>query len=859
MSTTIKAGWLNDKDGDKFAPKTLISQVQTADGTSLENKIKADIDALKKETEPLIGTTAEITPSQVLEAITDGRPVAITHEESGLVFTSFTVVNEVAVIGSTLAVDGDATGILALIGIASWTLDTRMLATLDDIPDIPNVLPNPHPLLINGTEYDGSETVDVDIGLEPLIGTTENITPTQVAEAVARGRAVAITHSLPEFGSFVFNNFAASSALGMVFASFNGTNGDVPMVVYVVGSLTNNEWNSTIMLLAQPSDIPETLPNPNALTVNGTEYDGSSAVEVDTTPAEVKFALTDDGGVTTDTPIAFVLLNCAKKTVSAKLSTKGGTHLGAGTFNLIDSAVSTKAVADVMTTEGIYRITAESTRADYKVDYLPYTASGGGIVLFEEATVTSSIVNKLAFQLDTVYDIYWNGILYTCTSYESEAQVYTGNGHLVNTNLPDTGEPFLFTHGKGAASSMLTKASGQPSSNTLMVATHGYKVAGDGTSIDVVAEVGQTIVVEEVDGFGKPTKWRAADYQPRTHWSNGIKELETLAYMSFAGVLDSSIGAYAYTKRRWFSLKEGHQYKVIFDGVEYSGLEARVASLGVNTAVAIGNFSMVGGGGADIPFTAINLPNGYAGFLLFDGNEHTAQIFEIVEDVHKIPTKFVPTLEEMRSEEAVLYEGVVEIDPEADTLLDTTFVPTAGETYKISWNGTEYSCVARAIEDGTVGTVIILGNADSWGLGDTGEPFALEFFQGMGVVIALDGATTVRLSIKGADVIPIPVKYLGEAAPYYVEVTGGGGLDNPYVCNDTVANVNAIYKSGRRLIVRNVVEADGIIVEGYLPLLRREAYGSDVNYVFTAQAVGSGYHHISLLSQGGEPFSVISD
>lgn len=49
MSTTVKTGWLNDKNGDKFAPKTLISQVQTSDGISLEDKIQTDLDATKTE------------------------------------------------------------------------------------------------------------------------------------------------------------------------------------------------------------------------------------------------------------------------------------------------------------------------------------------------------------------------------------------------------------------------------------------------------------------------------------------------------------------------------------------------------------------------------------------------------------------------------------------------------------------------------------------------------------------------------------------------------------------------------------------------------------------------------------------
>lgn len=48
MSTTVKTGWLHDKNGDKFAPKTLTSQVQTSDGILLEDKIQADLDTALK-------------------------------------------------------------------------------------------------------------------------------------------------------------------------------------------------------------------------------------------------------------------------------------------------------------------------------------------------------------------------------------------------------------------------------------------------------------------------------------------------------------------------------------------------------------------------------------------------------------------------------------------------------------------------------------------------------------------------------------------------------------------------------------------------------------------------------------------
>jgi hypothetical protein len=40
MSTTVKTGWLKDENGDKFAPRTLTSQVQTNDGILLDDKIQ---------------------------------------------------------------------------------------------------------------------------------------------------------------------------------------------------------------------------------------------------------------------------------------------------------------------------------------------------------------------------------------------------------------------------------------------------------------------------------------------------------------------------------------------------------------------------------------------------------------------------------------------------------------------------------------------------------------------------------------------------------------------------------------------------------------------------------------------------
>lgn len=44
MSTTINTGWLKDNNGEKFAPKTLVSQVITSDGKLFEDEIKSQLD-----------------------------------------------------------------------------------------------------------------------------------------------------------------------------------------------------------------------------------------------------------------------------------------------------------------------------------------------------------------------------------------------------------------------------------------------------------------------------------------------------------------------------------------------------------------------------------------------------------------------------------------------------------------------------------------------------------------------------------------------------------------------------------------------------------------------------------------------
>ena len=66
MSTTVKAGWLKDSQGNKFAPKTLSSQVVTNDGQTLEDKLNLDITELSGS----VASKAEKEHTHAIEEVT---------------------------------------------------------------------------------------------------------------------------------------------------------------------------------------------------------------------------------------------------------------------------------------------------------------------------------------------------------------------------------------------------------------------------------------------------------------------------------------------------------------------------------------------------------------------------------------------------------------------------------------------------------------------------------------------------------------------------------------------------------------------------------------------------------------------
>lgn len=188
------------------------------------------------------------------------------------------------------------------------------------IPTVPNALPNPQPIVINGISYDGSERKEITVTSGDGGSITET-DPTVPAWAKAENKP---SYTAEEVGALPSNYEPPVT-------SVNGKTGAVTLVASDVGALPNTTVIPT---------VPSALPNPNALTFTGAvneTYDGSSAksVSIPVVPESLKNPnkLTFAGGVTAEydgsaevrvnIPTAYTLPN-------ASASVLGGIKVGAG-------------------------------------------------------------------------------------------------------------------------------------------------------------------------------------------------------------------------------------------------------------------------------------------------------------------------------------------------------------------------------------------------------------------------------------------------------------------------------------------------------------------------------------------------
>lgn len=300
-----------------------------------------------------------------------------------------------------------------------------------------------------------------------------------------------------------------------------------------------------------------------------------------------------------------------------------------------------------------------------------YTANTT-IVISQQSLSSGMWMNrKYDIEPGIPYAVYIGGKEYFCIAGNEDGTIYLGNPKLFDSasTQAHNNEPFCITWAGGAATAgMFFKDSTLSYPLTLKVTGAAVTMEkklpvsylpddvamksdipeGDGgANIDVVASVGQTIVVEEVDADGKPTKWKAAEFQERTHWSEEGRE-DIVPELTFTPFLNENMGVYIHPLAP-FELVEGKTYTVIFDGISYTRTAFAAALDDMTHVIAIGNMALAGGANTGEPFAfgvfdttayEVLLTRKYM-VACFDANEHTIEVIEDKIVPHKIPEEYV--------------------------------------------------------------------------------------------------------------------------------------------------------------------------------------------------------------------------
>lgn len=141
--------------------------------------------------------------------------------------------------------------------------------------------------------YTGTEEEFADkLAQEQLTGTTNDLTPTQVYDAVSAGIPVKVQYTDGTYGLISFTAFNVSESLNVIASQIIAYFRDMYILCELYGDKSSNAWGFKTTILAEKTDIPDALPNPNALTFTGAvtgTYNGSAPLSVN-----IPSAVTDE-------------------------------------------------------------------------------------------------------------------------------------------------------------------------------------------------------------------------------------------------------------------------------------------------------------------------------------------------------------------------------------------------------------------------------------------------------------------------------------------------------------------------------------------------------------------------------------
>lgn len=156
-------------------------------------------------------------------------------------------------------------------------------------------------------------------GLEPLVGTTQTITPSQVLVAIKAGRDIALQYTDSYYGAFVFSSFNANEKIGIVVSNsilpqMNGLTGTL------MGVVEDDTWLFKATNTATKDDVGTAVNEALTQAKASGEFDGKSA-----------YSYAQDGGYTgTEAEFAAKL---AAESIDKALFVVNITSNGDGTYS----------------------------------------------------------------------------------------------------------------------------------------------------------------------------------------------------------------------------------------------------------------------------------------------------------------------------------------------------------------------------------------------------------------------------------------------------------------------------------------------------------------------------------------------
>ena len=214
--------------------------------------------------------------------------------------------------------------------------------------------------------------------------------------------------------------------------------------------------------------------------------------------------------------------------------------------------------------------------------------------------------------------------------------------------------------------------------------------------------------------------------------------------------------------RSTFSPIVGETYKVSWDGTVHECI-----CEDFNGLPAIGNFSIPGfGSDSGEPFIIVLEDIGVITIATADTSaSHTISITGTTIPVVKIDPKYIRDMYYTADpvETVFVEESVVTFEDSGEgpyfAFFESTFVPTVGETYKVSWDGSVYESTCLELRKGlAIGNLSIMGEGS-----DTGEPFLIGIFNaGRMNIVTQNTSSSHTISISGwtTQVVKIDEKYL---------------------------------------------------------------------------------------------------